>query len=335
MRVNIYLLVLVLGYKAAAGIIHEIVEEKTPVTLPCPHSVEGDVTWSRERNGDKTDILTVNGGREIKHISGNRYSSLADKTLSLFIVKAVVSDSGRYFCNNEAAANLTVIPSGTTIVPAPERTSITLTCPHDVGASHVPTWTRDSGGIPLRRFDVSPVDQTLTITDVQPGDSGLYYCDGKPAVYLNVIEADPQPLIRWVFGVVVSFLLLLLLLLLFLIIVFINRRRFKRRGNEERSPIYEEIQDGFVLQPTNGGGTLTAQAAANCMADVSDGSNRQDPTYDTIPDLPPVKKKTVTSLPNESPYSLIGDHNKGFSQLADSTYCLLEKPKATANDQNQ
>ena len=23
-------------------------------------------------------------------------------------------------------------------------------------------------------------------------------------------------------------------------------------GNEERSPIYEEIQDGFVLQPTNG-----------------------------------------------------------------------------------
>ncbi|XP_039675561.1 uncharacterized protein LOC120570930 [Perca fluviatilis] len=186
MRVNIYLLVLVLGYKAAAGIIHEIVEEKTRVSLRCPHSVEGDVTWSRERNGDKTDILTVNGGREIKHIPGSRYGSLTDK--SLFIVKAVVSDSGRYFCNNEAAADLTVIPSGTTLVPAPERTSITLTCPHDVGASHVPTWTRDSGGIPLRRFDDSPVDQTLTITDVQPGDSGLYYCDGKPAVYLNVIK---------------------------------------------------------------------------------------------------------------------------------------------------
>ena len=82
--------------------------------------------------------------------------------------------------------------SGTTLVPAPERTSITLTCPHDVGASHVPTWSRDSGGIPLRRFDVSPVDQTLTITDVQPGDSGLYYCDGKPAVYLNVIKGKKK-----------------------------------------------------------------------------------------------------------------------------------------------
>ncbi|XP_039676512.1 uncharacterized protein LOC120571563 isoform X2 [Perca fluviatilis] len=306
MRVNIYLLILVLGYKAAAGIIHEIVEEKTPVTLPCPHSVEGDVTWSRERNGDKTDILTVNGGSEIKHISGRRYSSLADKTL--FILNPVISDSGRYFCNNEAAADLTVIPSGTILVPASERTSITLTCPHDVGASHVPTWSRDSGGIPLRRFDVSPVDQTLTITDVQPGDSGLYYCDGKPAVYLNVIKV-PQQFSSWVYGVVGSFLLLLL----FLIIVYFTRRRFKRRGSEERGPVYEEIQEGFLLQPTNGGGTLTAQAAAHCMADVSDGSNRHGPTYDTIPDLPPVKKKTVTSLPNESPYSLIGNHtNKRF-----------------------
>ncbi|XP_035848773.1 uncharacterized protein LOC116051709 [Sander lucioperca] len=192
MRVNIYLLVLVLGYKTAAGIIHETVEEKTQVSLRCPHSVEGDVTWSRERNGNKTDILTVNGDRDIKHIDdpGKQYRSLSDK--SLYFVKVVVSDSGRYFCNNEAAADLTVIPSGTTIVPAPERTSITLTCPHDVGASHVPTWSRDSGGIQLRRFDVSSVDQMLTITDVQPGDSGLYYCDGKPAVYLNVTEGKKK-----------------------------------------------------------------------------------------------------------------------------------------------
>ena len=95
-----------------AGIIHKIVIEKKKVSLRCPHSVEGDVTWSRERNGDKTDILTVNGDRDIKHIHDprRRYHSLADK--SLFILKAVVSDSGRYFCNNEAAADLTVIPSG-------------------------------------------------------------------------------------------------------------------------------------------------------------------------------------------------------------------------------
>ena len=102
--------VLIVNSVSFAGILLKIVEEKTPVSLRCPHSVEGDVTWSRERNGDKTDILTVNGGREIKHIPGSRYGSLADK--SLFILKAVVSDSGRYFCNNEAAADLTVIPSG-------------------------------------------------------------------------------------------------------------------------------------------------------------------------------------------------------------------------------
>ncbi|XP_028453945.1 mucin-5AC-like [Perca flavescens] len=441
MRVNIYLLVLVLGYKAAAGKIHEIVEEKTQVTLRCPHSVEGDVTWSRERNGDKTDILTVSGGRNIKHIHdpGRRYGSSADK--SLHIVKPVVSDSGRYFCNNEAAADLTVIPSGTTIVIAQERTSITLTCPHDVGASHVPTWTRDSGGIQPRRFDVSPVDQTLTITDVQPGDSGLYYCDGKPAVSLNVIEGNtaprtttttttrtnpttptttttttpktatatfpptearvttvpstpprtdkdttttkkqrdnkkkaqvtvpstppgtdkdttttkkqrnnkrkgkkttttrtnpttpttttgnttstnavPQPLRSWVIGVVVSFVLLL-----FLIIVNFTRRRFKRQGSEERSPVYEEIQEGFLLQTTN-------------------GSEERSPIYDEIQNGFVPRPTNVTSLPNESPYSLIGNNynNKGLSQqidntycLLNNTYCLLEKPKATANNQNQ
>ncbi|XP_039675560.1 uncharacterized protein LOC120570929 [Perca fluviatilis] len=267
--------IFIVNFVSFAGIIHEIVQEKTRVTLRCPHSVEGDVTWSRERNGNKTDIITVNVGREIKHIPGSRYGSEADKTL--FILNPVISDSGRYFCNNEAAADLTVIPSGTTLVPAPERTSITLTCPHDVGASHVPTWTRDSGGIPLRRFDVSPVDQTLTITDVQPGDSGLYYCDGKPAVYLNVIK-----------------------------------------GSEERGPVYDEIQEGFVLQPTN-------------------GSEERGPVYDEIQNGFVRQPTNVTSLPNESPYSLIGNNynNKGLSQQIDNTYCLLKKPKATANNQNQ
>ncbi|XP_035848770.1 cell wall protein DAN4-like isoform X1 [Sander lucioperca] len=135
MRVNIRscLLAFVLGCNVTAGIIHEIVEEKTQVTLRCPHSVEGYVTWSRERNGDKTDILTVNGDRLIKHIDdpGRRYSSLADK--SLFIVKVVVSDSGRYFCNNEAAADLTVIPSGNKAPPTTTTrtnpTTLTTTTP--------------------------------------------------------------------------------------------------------------------------------------------------------------------------------------------------------------
>ncbi|KAI3358969.1 hypothetical protein L3Q82_015353, partial [Scortum barcoo] len=89
-------------------IIHQIVEEKTSVTLPCPHAVDRKVTWSREKDERKVDIFTVDGDREIRHDTDRRYSTLADK--SLYINSVTVSDSGRYFCN-EAAVELTVIPS--------------------------------------------------------------------------------------------------------------------------------------------------------------------------------------------------------------------------------
>ncbi|XP_035848772.1 uncharacterized protein LOC116051726 isoform X2 [Sander lucioperca] len=165
MRVNIRscLLAFVLGCNVTAGIIHEIVEEKTQVTLRCPHSVEGYVTWSRERNGDKTDILTVNGDRLIKHIDdpGRRYSSLADK--SLFIVKVVVSDSGRYFCNNEAAADLTVIPSGNKAPPTTTTrtnpTTLTTTTP-----TTTPT-TATTAALPPTEAAVTTVPSTPPLTD--------------------------------------------------------------------------------------------------------------------------------------------------------------------------
>ncbi|XP_044028520.1 uncharacterized protein LOC122864862 isoform X2 [Siniperca chuatsi] len=296
MRVNICgcLLAFALGCNVTAEIIHEVFEEKASISpLRCPHSVEGKVTWSREINGNKVDILTVDGDGDIRHNDpGRRYSSLADK--SLHIRRAAVSDTGRYFCNNEPAVELTVIPSGTVRLTATERTSVTLKCPPDVGGSDVPTWSRDTGEIQQqRRFYVSPVNKTLTIADVQPVDSGLYYCDGKPAVYLNVTK-DKKPPLGLVFGIAVPFLILLLI-----IIYFTWRCRFKKQGSEESCPVYDEIEDGLEFQPTK------------------DGSNQNEPTYSTIPDLPPVEKKT------------------GSTQLSDNTYFLLEKPKAPGNNNDQ
>ncbi|XP_034748697.1 uncharacterized protein LOC117957209 [Etheostoma cragini] len=142
-------------------------------------------------------------------------------------------------------------------------------------------------------------------------------------------KEDPPPH-TWVTGVVVSFLLLLLLLLL--IIVYLARRRCKRRGSEERSNVYEEIPDRVCFQTTNGGGASTAQGAALCMADLTDGSDRHDHTYDTVPHLPPEKKKAVAPLPNERLYSLVGNPYKDSSQVDVNTYCLLQKPKVTTND---
>ncbi|KAJ4920797.1 hypothetical protein JOQ06_015343 [Pogonophryne albipinna] len=188
---------------------------------------EGTVTWSRERNGNKVALITIDSGREIRHNDpGKRYGSSRDK--SLHFLTLTLSDSGRYFCNDEAV-ELTVIPLGTIRVDAPERTSVTLDCPHDDGGSHDPTWSRDSVEIHRQKgFDVPPVDRTLTLTDVELRDSGLYYC-GRKAVFLQVIEVaskdQQQSLIRMVF-----YVLLLLILIISIIVYFSRKRRFRKQG---------------------------------------------------------------------------------------------------------
>ncbi|XP_034561285.1 uncharacterized protein LOC117828353 [Notolabrus celidotus] len=187
------MLAFILGCNLTSAIVHVVVQEKDPVLLKCPRSVEGKVTWSRERGGNKVDILTTDGDQDIKHIHDphKHYSSLADKSLVIFKMK--ISDSGRYFCNNEAAVDLTVLPSGTHIYETQETLEVTLICPPDVGGSEDPKWSTDAGEIQQGgRIQVSTVNNTLTIRDLQPADSGLYYCGGKPAEYLKVITHDPS-----------------------------------------------------------------------------------------------------------------------------------------------
>ncbi|XP_030265954.1 contactin-5-like isoform X2 [Sparus aurata] len=350
---------------------HEVVQEKQSVSLPCLHSVEGEVTWSRETNGHRVDILTTDGDRDKKHIPdpGGRYSSLADAFKSLYIHKVNKSDSGTYLCNNEAAVELTVIPSETTRLVAPKSTTVTLNCPLDVGVSHVPTWSKDGREVQQDEYVyVSPADKTLTITFVQPHYSGLYYCDGKPAAYLTVMEAETsdrgkkkttppqtttkptmttlttttspssstvaspeqQPSLPLVIGIIVPLLLIILL-----IFYLINRHRFKRRGTEERCHVYDEIQGGAEFQVTNGVERVPVPTDAYCMVECPGGSNPNDPTYYTIPDRQPMEKTTKTSGPDESLYSEIcepflgGNNNEGSSQPTDNTYCLLQNPKTS------
>ena len=40
------------------------------------------------------------------------------------------------------------------------------------------------------RIHSSDEGESLVIQDVQLGDSGLYYCGDRPAVYLNVIKGE-------------------------------------------------------------------------------------------------------------------------------------------------
>ncbi|KAG7225265.1 hypothetical protein INR49_014663, partial [Caranx melampygus] len=128
MRIKIrsVLLAFVLGCNVSAGIKSIVVVERHGVILPCPQTVNGSVTWSRKINGTKVQILTADDDGDKRHNDpGKRYTSLADK--SLHIQRAVVSDSGRYFCNNERAVDLTVNPPVTSTTAPPTTTTARAT----------------------------------------------------------------------------------------------------------------------------------------------------------------------------------------------------------------
>ncbi|KAM8767879.1 uncharacterized protein AB9X84_006594 isoform 1-T1 [Acanthopagrus schlegelii] len=303
MRVNTYsrLLLFVLGSSVSAAIKHEIIEEKKLATLRCPHAVEDKVTWSRETNGTRVDILTVDGDREEKHIKNGRFSSVADPFKSLHISSVTISESGRYFCNDEAVVELTVIPSGTTRRSAEAKTSIDLKCLSEFTGSRVPKWTRQKSGTNITvypqnnevqhmtRFLYSTKEKMLTITQVQRDDAGLYYCDGKPVLYLDVME-DEQPDADRSEGraaVLVPAVLLPLLLIMVIIIFVTWRCSIRRRG---------------------GGGEQTVEVVyaetSNIPAfeSAQDGSN-QEVMYSVIQDLPPPRNMILQ--PNETVYSQV------------------------------
>uniref|UniRef100_A0A3B1IGV5 Immunoglobulin domain-containing protein n=1 Tax=Astyanax mexicanus TaxID=7994 RepID=A0A3B1IGV5_ASTMX len=69
--------------------------------LPCGKLSKGSVTWSREINRQKVDILNNNNGQVTRYSAGSdrRYSSGGNLWLNIFRVSQ--SDAGRYYCNGE------------------------------------------------------------------------------------------------------------------------------------------------------------------------------------------------------------------------------------------
>ncbi|XP_072529592.1 uncharacterized protein [Salminus brasiliensis] len=93
-------------------------KESSRATLPCGKLTNGKVTWSRDINGERVDILTTHNGELTKHITDpdKRYRSGAD--IVLIILRVSQSDAGRYDCNGttvELTLNETCQTSATTL----------------------------------------------------------------------------------------------------------------------------------------------------------------------------------------------------------------------------
>ncbi|XP_067333529.1 hepatitis A virus cellular receptor 1-like isoform X5 [Channa argus] len=330
MKVTVYScwFFLVLGSNAAAEIIQKVFEEKQQISLPCPRPVDAKVTWSRETNGHKEDILTAHD-RDEKHINDpdKRFSSLGDK--SLYISRAAVSDSGTYFCNNKKAVELTVIPSGEKPQPTTSTVSEslkrqgaeTLSSPPTVDKTDTVTTqkrhrkhgnNKKSKKPPTPKPTTKPKPSTSTTTTTTSTSTTIATATTTTTTSTSTTIATATTTTTTSTSTIIA------------TATTTSTTSQPNPENEEIYHVYDDIQDG----PPNAVGPATFS-----MTPFSGASDQTEPTYSTICEYPPTEIKMAT----ESPYSLISGtvvdgNNKGQTKLNYSTYVLLDKPQTPANN---
>ncbi|XP_066525759.1 uncharacterized protein [Hoplias malabaricus] len=106
--------------------------------LNCGTLTKGKVTWSRETDGQRVDILTTHNGETTKHISDpdRRYSSGANIVLS--IIRVSQSDAGRYYCSG-TTVELTVTPKTNATHPTPNQSTSTKANESSTAPTTAPT----------------------------------------------------------------------------------------------------------------------------------------------------------------------------------------------------
>uniref|UniRef100_A0A8B9HYD1 Ig-like domain-containing protein n=1 Tax=Astyanax mexicanus TaxID=7994 RepID=A0A8B9HYD1_ASTMX len=108
---RIWMIISVEGSGDLFKVLHVTVIEGNLAILRCGKLSKGSVTWSREINGQKVDILNNNNGQVTRYSAGSdeRYSSGGNPWL--IIRRVSQSDAGRYYCNGETV-ELTVTKNG-------------------------------------------------------------------------------------------------------------------------------------------------------------------------------------------------------------------------------
>ncbi|KAL7868550.1 hypothetical protein SRHO_G00099340 [Serrasalmus rhombeus] len=138
--------------------------------LHCGNLTHGKVTWSRDTNGQRVDILTTHNGEMTKHITDpdRRYGSQAD--LALTIRRVSQSDAGRYDCSG-ATVELSVTSgtgsNGKTASKTPAEAAATTT------AAQASTTTEDLSGRPAEGGSETKHGQNEDLKN-DPGSRGLF-----------------------------------------------------------------------------------------------------------------------------------------------------------------
>ncbi|XP_067333621.1 uncharacterized protein [Channa argus] len=322
MKVTVYScwFFLVLGSNAAAEIIQKVFEEKQQISLPCPPPVDPKVTWSRETNGHKVDILTVHD-RDEKHINDpdKRFSSLGDK--SLYISRAAVSDSGTYFCNNKKAVELTVIPSEPTKPkPTPSTSTTTTTTSTSTTIATATTTATTSTSTTIATATTTTTTTTSTSTTIATATTTTTTSTSTTiATATTTATTSTSTTIATATTTATTSTSTTIATA-----TTTSTTSQPNPENEEIYHVYDDIQDG----PPNAVGPATFS-----MTPFSGASDQTEPTYSTICEYPPTEIKMAT----ESPYSLISGtvvdgNNKGQTELNYSTYVLLDKSQTPANN---
>ncbi|KAL7868685.1 hypothetical protein SRHO_G00100690 [Serrasalmus rhombeus] len=185
--------------------LHQTEKEGNTVALKCGRLTKGPVTWSRDTNGQRVDILTTHNGETTKHIADpdRRYGSGADLVLIIYGVSQ--SYAGRYDCRG-ATVELSVTEE--TLHVSQKEGNIAV---HRCGrlTNGKVTWSRDTNGQrvdiltthngettkhiadPDRRYS-SGANLVLIIYGVSQSDAGRYDCSGA-TVELSVTEEQTVP----------------------------------------------------------------------------------------------------------------------------------------------
>ncbi|KAI4872061.1 hypothetical protein NFI96_030172, partial [Prochilodus magdalenae] len=153
----------------------------------------GSVTWSRDTNGQREDILNITNGKTTKLISDpdGRYGAGANLALTIFRVSQ--SDAGRYYCSGATVELTVTAKSSKETLHVRETEGNTATLPCGRQTTGTVTWSRDTNGqkedilsttngktskgiADPDRYDLG-ANLSLIIYGVSQSDAGRYYCN--------------------------------------------------------------------------------------------------------------------------------------------------------------